>query len=194
MKKLFFFISILLASLPIWAISPLEKGDNVPNFSATDENGETWELSDQRADYLVIYFYPAAFTGGCTAQACSYRDHDAAFKLLNAKVIGISGDQYENLKKFKELHQLNFTLLSDADGKIAELFGVPTREGSTIEKEVGGQMLQLTKGVTISRWTYVVDRNGKLIYKDEDVQAATDPETVLNEITTHNSRKTCQPR
>jgi len=194
MKKLFFLIPILLLTFNIYAASPMEKGDKVPDFSAIDENGETWELSDQRADYFVIYFYPAAFTGGCTKQACSYRDHDPAFKLLNAQVIGVSGDEYENLQKFKEFHNLNFTLLSDNDGKIAELFGVPTREGSTIEKEVNGQILQLTKGVTTSRWTYVVDRNGKLVYKDDDVQAETDPETVLKEITTHNSRKSCQPR
>jgi len=194
MKKLFFLIPILLLTFNIYAASPMEKGDKVPDFSAIDENGETWELSDQRADYFVIYFYPAAFTGGCTKQACSYRDHDPAFKLLNAQVIGVSGDEYENLQKFKEFHDLNFTLLSDNDGKIAELFGVPTREGSTIEKEVNGQILQLTKGVTTSRWTYVVDRNGKLVYKDDDVQAETDPETVLKEITTHNSRKSCQPR
>lgn len=194
MKKTALIIPILLLVFNIHAASPLEKGDKVPDFSAIDENGETWELSDQRADYFVIYFYPAAFTGGCTTQACSYRDHDAAFKLLNAQVIGVSGDEYENLQKFKEFHNLKFTLLSDTDGKIAELFGVPTREGSTIEKEVNGQFLQLTKGVTTSRWTYVVDRNGKLVYKDTEVQAATDPETVLKEITTHNSRKSCQPR
>ena len=194
MKKSFFFIPVLLITLNIYALSPLEKGDKVPSFSAIDENGETWELSDQRADYLVIYFYPAAFTGGCTKQACSYRDHDPAFKLLNTQVIGVSGDEYENLQKFKEFHNLNFTLLSDADGKIAELFGVPTREGSTIEKEVDGQMLQLTKGVTVSRWTYVVDRNGKLVYKDDDVQAATDPEDVLKALTTHNERKSCVQR
>jgi peroxiredoxin Q/BCP len=194
MKKLFFFIPILLLTLNIYAVSPLEKGDKVPSFSAIDENGDAWELSDQRADYLVIYFYPAAFTGGCTKQACSYRDNNAAFKLLNAQVIGVSGDEYENLQKFKEFHNLNFTLLSDVDGKIAELFGVPTREGNTIEKEVDGKTLQLTRGVTTSRWTYVVDRNGKLVYKDEDVQAATDYEAVLKEIKTHNDRKTCQSR
>jgi peroxiredoxin Q/BCP len=192
MKKTTVIIPILLLSFNIYAVSPLEKGDKVPDFSAIDENGETWKLSDQRADYFVIYFYPAAFTGGCTTQACSYRDHGTAFKLLNAQVIGVSGDEYENLQKFKEVHNLNFTLLSDNDGKIAELFGVPTREGSTIEKEINGQIMQLTKGVTTSRWTYVVDRNGKLVYKDTEVKAATDPETVLKEITTHNSRKSCR--
>jgi len=194
MKKSFFFIPVLLITLNIYALSPLEKGDKVPGFSAIDENGDTWELSDQRADYLVIYFYPAAFTGGCTKQACSYRDHDKAFDELNAKVIGVSGDEHENLKKFKEFHNLNFTLLSDADGKIAELFGVPTREGNTIEKEVDGKTLQLSRGVTTSRWTYVVDGNGKLVYKDDDVQAATDPEDVLKALTTHNERKSCVQR
>jgi peroxiredoxin Q/BCP len=191
MKKLFFFLPVLLITLNIYGIAPLEKGDKVPNFSATDDLGAIWDLSDQRADYLVVYFYPAAFTGGCTKQACSYRDNDAAFKLLNAQVIGVSGDEQENLKAFKAFHNLNFTLLSDTDGKIAELFGVPTREGSTIEKEVNGQILQLTKGVTTSRWTFVVDRNGKLVYKDTEVQAASDPETVLTAIKTHNSRKSC---
>jgi len=194
MKKLFFILPVLLFTLNNYAVSPLEKGDKVPGFSAIDENGEAWELSDQRADYFVIYFYPAAFTGGCTKQACSYRDHDPAFKLLNTQVIGVSGDDHENLKAFKAFHNLNFTLLSDADGKIAELFGVPIRDGATIEKEVDGKTLQLTRGVTTSRWTYVVDRNGKLVYKDDDVQTATDPEAVLNEIKTHNDRKTCQTR
>jgi len=69
MKKMFFFLPVLLITLDLFAVTPLEKGDKVPTFSAIDENGDTWELSDQRADYLVVYFYPAAFTGGCTKQA-----------------------------------------------------------------------------------------------------------------------------
>ncbi len=194
MKKTVLAISILILTINIFASAPLEKGDKVPDFSAIDQDGDTWELSQQRADYLVIYFYPAAFTGGCTAQACSYRDHQTAFNILNAQVIGVSGDEPENLKAFKAFHDLNFTLLSDADGKIAELFGVPTKEGGTIEKEIEGKTLQLARGVTTSRWTYVVDRNGSLVYKDDAVQAATDPEAVLKAITTHNDRKTCRPR
>jgi len=194
MKKLFFILPVLLLTLNNYAVSPLEKGDKVPGFSSIDENGEAWDLSDQRADYYVIYFYPAAFTGGCTKQACSYRDQNPAFKLLNAQVIGVSGDDHENLNAFKAVHNLNFTLLSDADGKIAELFGVPVRDGATIEKEVDGKTLQLSRGVTTSRWTYVVDRNGKLVYKDDDVQASTDPEVVLKALTTHNGRKSCGQR
>ena len=192
MKKLAILSLIPLVSLATFALVPIEKGDRVPDFTATDENGNQWKLSEQRASYLVIYFYPAAFTGGCTQQACSYRDHESDFSRLNANVIGISGDEYENLNKFKEYHNLNFTLLSDPEGKIAEIFSVPTGEGRTFEKEVNGNMLQLSRNITTSRWTFVVDGNkGKLIYKDEDVSAATDPESVLKFITKHNERKSC---
>ncbi len=179
-------------AMATYAVEPVKKGEKVPDFTATDENGETWKLSDQRADYLVIYFYPAAFTGGCTAEACSYRDNNPNFNILNAEVIGISGDEQENLMKFKEHNNLNFKLLSDPDGKIAEIFGVPTGEGSTIEMEVDGTLLQLTRGVTASRWTFVIDANGKLIYKDDSVNPASDSESVLKFITTDQSRKSCR--
>jgi peroxiredoxin Q/BCP len=192
MKKLIILSLVSLLSLTAIALPPIEKGDRVPDFTATDENGDLWKLSDQRAAYLVIYFYPAAFTGGCTAQACSYRDQESEFSRLNAKVIGVSGDEYENLEKFKEAHNLNFTLLSDPEGKIADVFGVPMRDGGTIEREVGGDLLQLTRGVTTSRWTFIIDGNkGRLIYMDEEVSAATDPEPVLKFITTHAKRKSC---
>jgi peroxiredoxin Q/BCP len=194
MKRVTFLISSLMLSMAFLSFAPVEKGEKLPDFSGLDENGETWTLSEQRADYIVVYFYPAAFTGGCTAQACSYRDHDTEFRKLKATIIGISGDEYKNLGKFKELHSLNFTLLSDTDGKIAEVFGVPVREGKTREKEIKGETLQLTTGVSASRWTFVLDGNGKLIYKDSDVSAATDPETVLKFITTHDQRKSCMPR
>lgn len=175
-----------------FSASPVETGDKVPEFSAIDENGNEWKLSEQRASYIVFYFYPAAFTGGCTAQACSYRDHNIEFSLLDAVIVGISGDEHENLKQFKEHHGLNFTLLSDPDGMIAGLLGVPLRDGGTIETEVNGNKLQLARGVTISRWTFVVDGNkNKLIYKDTNVSAANDPGTVLKFISTHDQRKSC---
>ena len=194
MKKIAYLSTIVSVLFLFTAFAPVEKGSKVPDFFALDENGETWKLSDQRADYLVVYFYPAAFTGGCTKQACSYRDHEADYSKLNAEVIGVSGDEYENLGAFKSHHNLNFTLLSDTEGKIAEIFGVPTKEGNTIEKEVEGKTIQLTRGVTTSRWTFVVDGNGKLIYRDNDVTASTDPETVLKFIATHDERKSCVSR
>ncbi|MCK4748192.1 MAG: peroxiredoxin, partial [Bacteroidales bacterium] len=122
MKKFAFITSVIVLSIGLLSFAPIEPGDKVSDFSALDENGKTWNLSDQRSNYLVVYFYPAAFTSGCTKQACSYRDHDSEFKLLNASIVGISGDEFENLGKFKEHHNLNFTLLSDPDGKIAKIF------------------------------------------------------------------------
>lgn len=163
----------------------------MPDFQAVDDQGNAWKLSDQRADYLVIYFYPAAFTGGCTKEACSYRDDHSKFALLNTKVIGISGDRQENLEAFKEHHNLNFTLLSDADGNIANLFGVPVSDGGTIDMDVEGEQMSLTRGVTANRWTFVVDVNGKLIYKDEHVKAAEDSGEVLKFIATYDKRRSC---
>ncbi len=194
MKKSFTAGLLILSSLASVSFAAVEPGDRVPDFSAMDENGDMWTLSQQRANYLVIYFYPAAFTGGCTAQACSYRDHDADFRKFNASVVGISGDEQTNLERFKKYHNLNFTLLSDPDGKVAEIFGVPIYEGKTMEKDVEGQALKLTRGVTASRWTFVIDANGRLIYKDKEVSASTDPEKVLKFIATHDERKSCRPR
>lgn len=173
--------------------SSVKVGQTVPDFKAIDDQGNAWSLYDHlKSDYLVVYFYPAAFTGGCTAQACSYRDHMSELALMNASVVGISGDEPQNLGMFKKEHNLNFTLLSDQDGEIAKLFGVPLRDGGTIEREIDGTTFQLMRGVTTSRYTYVIDINRKLIYKNNNVNAANDSESVYEFIQTHNQRKSCR--
>jgi len=169
----------------------LKVGDKAPDFEAIDDQGKAWKLSDQRSDYLIIYFYPAAFTSGCTKQACSYRDQETAFKLLETEIIGISGDTWENLSKFKEHHNLNFTLLSDKDGSIAGKFGVPVTDGGTFEAEVNGSPLSLERGITSERWTFVIDINGKIIYKENRVNVENDSGTVLKYIFTYNQRRSC---
>lgn len=168
-------------------------GDPVPDFTVKNEEGKDWKLSDHyRYDYIVLYFYPAAFTGGCTQQACSYRDQGDSFEGLNAIVAGISGDDFKNLTLFKKHHNLNFTLLSDPDGKVADIFGIPVNDGGSIEREIDGQSLILERGVTTSRWTVIVDGRGKLIYRNNDVKAAEDSQTVLDFLEKHKSRKSCQ--
>jgi peroxiredoxin Q/BCP len=118
-------------------------------------------------------------TGGCTAQACGYRDHLDAFNRLNAEVIGVSGDTVKNHEIFKKAHGLNFTLLADTDGKIAELFGVPVTLGEkTVTKTVDGVDVDLVRSATTKRWTFVIDRNGKIVHRDDKVNAKADPDTI----------------
>jgi peroxiredoxin Q/BCP len=173
--------------------APLKVGDNVPDFEAVNDQGAPWKLSGHlRVNYLVIYFYPAAFTSGCTTQACSYRDINKELAMMNASVVGISGDEVKNLAMFKKENNLNFTMLSDQNGEIAKIFGVTVKDGGTTDAEIGGKKLQLTRGVTASRWTFVIDGNGKLIYRDNNADAATDSQTVLEFIKMHEQRKTCR--
>jgi peroxiredoxin Q/BCP len=191
-KIVWIVLTIVLLSMS-YADNPIKVGDNVPDFEAVDDQGRYWKLSDHlRINYLVVYFYPAAFTGGCTTQACSYRDMNKELAMMNASVVGISGDEVNNLSLFKKEHNLNFTLLSDKDGKIAKIFGVTVNDGGTIDTEIGGQKLQLTRGVTTARWTFVIDGNSKLIYRDINADASTDSQTVLEFIKTHERRKTCR--
>jgi thioredoxin-dependent peroxiredoxin len=158
----------------------LETGNKVGAFEAKGDDGKLWKSADVVGkDYLVVYFYPAAMTGGCTKQACAFRDHKADLKELGAQVVGVSGDEVEGLKYFKIAENLNFTLLSDADGEIAKLFGVPTKSGGEIKRTVQGKEVTLKRNVTTSRWTFIVGKNGKLIYKNTSVKAAQDSDNVI---------------
>ncbi len=167
---------LLMLTFIVGSKAQVTLGEKVPNFTATNQDGLKWVLKKEMksAEYMVIYFYPAAFTGGCTKQACSYRDHQAELARLNAEVVGVSGDSPETLQLFASEHQLNFTLLSDETGNIAGLFGVPQKEGTTIQRDIKGVTLDLTRGTTIQRWTFILDSKGTLIYKDAEVNAEED--------------------
>ena len=129
------FVLVLIAFSIIQAVDDKEiskglvNGEKVSAFEAFGDDGKLWKSSDVVGkDFLVVYFYPAAMTGGCTKQACAFRDHKAKLKEIGAQVVGVSGDEVEGLKYFKIAENLNFTLLSDIDGKIAKIFGVPTKK------------------------------------------------------------------
>jgi peroxiredoxin Q/BCP len=157
-------------------------GDKAPTFEATDDQGKAWKLSDHVGkNFLVLYFYPADFTGGCTKQACAFRDNAKALTDKGIEVVGISGDSAKNHEQFKKYHKLEFTLLADEEGSIAKKFGVPTKPGGEIKvKELDGATIK--RGVTAMRWTIVVDKDGKVIHKAEVKAPAQDPETVLKVI------------
>jgi peroxiredoxin Q/BCP len=105
-------------------------GDKAPLVSGTDQDGKSWKLADRMGKQAVLlYFYPKDETPGCTKQACGLRDRMEELKKDKVEVVGVSFDTAESHQKFIAKHQLNFTLLADTDGKIADAFGV-RREGA----------------------------------------------------------------
>jgi peroxiredoxin Q/BCP len=103
----------------------LEKGSVVDDFELPDQTGTPRRLSTLLADGpVVLFFYPAAMTGGCTAEACNFRDLGAEFRAAGAQRVGISRDPVAKQKKFADLNGFDYPLLSDPDGKVAAAMGV----------------------------------------------------------------------
>ena len=98
-------------------------------------------------------------------------------------VLGVSGDSVSNQQLFKKQNNLNFTLLADIKGDTAKKFGVNLRKGGSIRRTIGGEELVLVRGVTASRWTFVIGKDGKLAYKNTSVKAGQDSKDVLKTIT-----------
>ena len=97
----------------------------------------------------------------------------------DVEVIGVSGDSVENHQIFKKAEDLNFTLLADEDGAVAKKFGVPLGPGGTVTVKVDGKEHKLTRGVTAKRWTFVIDKDGKIAQKNTNVNAAEDSKAIL---------------
>lgn len=103
----------------------IEVGDKAEDFALPDETGTTRRLTELLAEGpVVLFFYPAALTPGCTAEACHFRDLAAEFAAVGAQPVGISGDSVDKQQEFAGRHGLGMPLLSDADGTVRERFGV----------------------------------------------------------------------
>jgi peroxiredoxin Q/BCP len=173
-------VSLLLGNRII--AEELKVGDAAPVFEAKDDDGKAYK-SDAVVGkkIVVVYFYPADFTGGCTKQACGFRDNFKSFK--DVEVLGISGDSVEGHKLFKSHHKLPFTLLADEQGVIAKKFGVPVNKGGTSKGiDADGKEVVIKQGVRISRWTFVIGKDGKIAYIDKKVNAAEDNKKVAEEV------------
>ena len=110
--------SILFTTATAFAAMP-KAGDAAPSFTGTDQDGKTFKLSDLVGKKIVLlYFYPKDFTGGCTKEACGFRDRMGELQTNNVEVIGVSHDSVDSHKKFADTYKLNFTLVADPDGKI----------------------------------------------------------------------------
>lgn len=113
----------------------MNKGDKVEDFTLTDDSGQQRTLSKLLADGpVVLFFYPAAMTSGCTAETCHFRDLAAEFAAVGAQRVGISPDSVAKQNEFSEKHSFDFPLLSDPDGAVAGRFGVRRKFGPLLTR------------------------------------------------------------
>ena len=129
----------------------LEEGSKVPAFTLQADDGSKVKSADLKGSPVVIYFYPADDTPGCTKEACAFRDRSAELKKLGAKVFGVSPDDVASHVKFRDKFNLNFPLLADPDHKVAEQFGA-WREKNMYGKKMMGAV----------RSTFLIGRDGKI--------------------------------
>jgi len=186
------FGTVVLSGLETNVVAKDEKeavaqvGDPAPEFTLMDDEGKEWKSADHFGKKIVVlYFYPADFTGGCTKQACSYRDDFSKLQDAGVEIVGVSGDSVKNHEAFKKFHKLNFTLLADPKGEAAGKLGVPFTPGEkTAEFDVtgDGQKESFIRTVTTQRWTVIVGKDGKIAakrdLKAEGTEAGKDPEVV----------------
>lgn len=127
----------------------LKAGDQAPSFSGINEKGEPVALSDFKGKKLILFFYPKANTPGCTAEACSLRDHYAELREKGFEMLGVSPDSEKGQQKFIDNYQFPFHLLADKEKEVLNLYGV------------WGQKKFMGKDVTgVLRTTFVIDEKG----------------------------------
>jgi peroxiredoxin Q/BCP len=146
----------------------VSEGEQAPDFTLPDQDGNNVTLSDLRGRPVVLYFYPKADTPGCTTQACGIRDHRGDYEQAGAKVLGVSPDTVTAIRKFAEKYTLDFELLADGDHAVAELYGVWG------EKKMYGKTY-----MGVQRATFVIDPEGKVAKVFPKVSPKTHDEVVL---------------
>jgi thioredoxin-dependent peroxiredoxin len=138
----------------------LKVGDKAPAFGLPDADGKKVSLADYRGRKVIVYFYPAASTPGCTKEACDFRDNLGELNDAGLDVVGISPDKPEKLAKFRDNEKLTFALLSDPDRKVL------TAWGAYGEKMMYGKTVQ-----GVIRSTFVVDEDGRIELAQYNVKA-----------------------
>ena len=129
----------------------LAPGDPAPDFTLSDADGQPVSLSSFRGQRVIVYFYPAAMTPGCTKEACDFRDNQSSLNNKNITVLGISPDQPAKLARFRDRDGLTFPLLSDPDRTVLQAYG------AFGEKKLYGKTT-----VGVIRSTFVIDADGNV--------------------------------
>ncbi len=145
-------------------------GDPAPDFSGVTTDGSTVRLKDYRGKKLVLYFYPMDDTPGCTAQACSLRDHNAEIAERGAAILGVSAQDQASHEKFTRKHRLNFPLLADTDRSVAKAYGV-----------LGGGLFGVARSLAgvAERVTFIIDEKGRIAQVIDDPDTRNHAEQVL---------------
>jgi thioredoxin-dependent peroxiredoxin len=162
-----------LVRLLILKRSPMLKvGSKAPAFTLESSAGEKISLKDFAGSRVVLYFYPKDLTTGCTKQACDFRDNVKGLRKKKITVLGVSKDSLKSHEKFRDVHDLNFPLLSDPDGKVCEAYGVWK------EKSMYGR-----KYMGIERTTFVIGADGKIEKIFEKVKVPGHVNKIVEEFT-----------
>lgn len=151
----------------------LESGDQSPPFMAVDQNGVERASADFNGARLVMYFYPRAFTPGCTTESCDFRDRYELFTESDVQILGVSPDEPEKLAKFKDEYGLPFDLLSDPDHTIATAYGA-----YGLKKNYGKEYMG------IIRSTFLIDAAGVIEEAYYNVRAKGHAERIAKAATT----------
>ena len=138
----------------------LEPGDEAPDFTLPDADGKQVSLSSLRGQQVIVYFYPAAMTPGCTKEACDFRDSIQSLAAAGVTVLGISPDKPDRLAKFRDRDNLNFPLLSDPDHAVEQAYGA-----------YGEKTLYGKTTIGVIRSTFLVDEQGKIARAYYNVKA-----------------------
>ena len=145
----------------------LKVGDRIPHFELLNQHGELFKSETVLGvKPLVVYFYPKDETPGCTAEACSFRDHYEEFLELGAEVIGISSDGVKSHQKFATRHKLPFVLLSDSKKKVQRLFKLP----------------KILFGLFTKRITFVINKEGLVSYVHSSLMPDTHIKKALQQL------------
>ena len=144
------------------------EGQEAPDFTLPDQDGNQVRLSELRGQPVVLYFFPKADTPGCTTQACGVRDHHSDYEGTGARVVGVSPDTVAAQRKFADKYALDFTLLADENHEIADLYGVWG------EKKMYGKTY-----LGVSRATFLIDAEGRVVKVFPKVSPKTHDEVVL---------------
>ncbi len=148
-----------------------KEGQKAPEFNLPASNGENVSLKSLRGKKVVLYFYPKDDTPGCTVEACGFRDGIKKIEKTNAIVLGVSPDDVKSHNKFIEKFKLPFLLLSDADKKVCEAYGV------WVEKSMYGKTY-----MGVARTTFLIDENGNIEKVYEKVKPDVHTDEVLQQL------------